>query len=84
MRKAKMKAVQLLRKAARASHSQAMKRLVQEITMHLVGPSDQINNMIQKMMFRLMVGQKDEDDHKICVTRSCLQVKHGKKTNKRK
>jgi len=60
----KMKAVQLLRKAASASHSQAMERLAQEIAMHLTGPFDQINNMIQKMIFRLMAEQKDEDDHK--------------------
>jgi len=60
----KMKAVQLLRTAASASHSQAMERLAQEIAMHLTGPFDQINNMIQKMIFRLMAEQKDEDDHK--------------------
>jgi len=60
----KMKAVQLLRTAAIASHSQAMERLAQEVAMHLTGPFDEINNMIQKMIFRLMAEQKDEDDHK--------------------
>jgi len=61
----KMRAVQLLRTAAEASHSQAMARLAQEVAMHLKdGPFDQINNMIQKMIFRLMAEQKDEDDHK--------------------
>merc|ERR1712079_627520 len=60
----KMKAVQLLKTAASASHSQAMERLAQEVAMHLTGPFDQINNMIQKMIFRLMAEQKDEDDHK--------------------
>merc|ERR1711933_622089 len=61
----KMRAVQLLRTAAEASHSQAMARLAQEVATHLKdGPFDQINNMIQKMIFRLMAEQKDEDDHK--------------------
>jgi len=61
----KMRAVELLRTAAEASHSQAMARLAQEVAMHLKdGPFDQINNMIQKMIFRLMAEQKDEDDHK--------------------
>lgn len=60
----KMKAVQLLKTAAMASHSQAMERLAQEVAMHLTGPFDDINNMIQKMIFRLMAEQKDEDDHK--------------------
>merc|ERR1719189_1052730 len=60
----KMKAVQLLRTAAQASHSQAMERLAQEVAMHLTGHFDEINNMIQKMIFRLMAEQKDEDDHK--------------------
>jgi len=61
----KMRAVDLLRTAAKASHSQAMARLAQEVAMHLKdGPFDQINNMIQKMIFRLMAEQKDEDDHK--------------------
>merc|ERR1712129_370454 len=61
----KMRAVELLRTAAEASHSQAMARLAQEVATHLKdGPFDQINNMIQKMIFRLMAEQKDEDDHK--------------------
>jgi len=54
----------LLKTAALASHSQAMERLAQEVAMHLTGPFDEINNMIQKMIFRLMAEQKDEDDHK--------------------
>merc|ERR1711957_724655 len=31
---------------------------------HLTGPFDKVNNMIEKMIFRLMAEQKDEDDHK--------------------
>merc|ERR1719461_2343801 len=60
----KMKAVQLLRTAAKEANSDAMERLAQEVSMHLTGPFDEINNMIQKMIFRLMAEQKDGDDHK--------------------
>merc|ERR1712039_102813 len=36
----------------------------QEISAHLSGPFDTVDNMIQKMIFRLQQEQKDEDDHK--------------------
>merc|ERR1719174_2729598 len=45
-------------------HSKKLKRLAQQITTHLTGPFDEINPMIQKMIFQLMAEQKDEDDHK--------------------
>jgi len=35
-----------------------------EVAAHLNGPFDQVNNMIQKMQFRLMDEQKQEDEHK--------------------
>jgi len=60
----KMKAVNLLRAKARIMHSKALERLAQEVAAHLTGPFDEVNNMIQKMIFRLMAEQKDEDDHK--------------------
>jgi len=60
----KMKAVNLLRAKARVLHSKALERLAQEVAAHLTGPFDEVNNMIQKMIFRLMAEQKDEDDHK--------------------
>uniref|UniRef100_A0A7S4QW52 Uncharacterized protein n=1 Tax=Alexandrium monilatum TaxID=311494 RepID=A0A7S4QW52_9DINO len=60
----KLQAVQLLRTAARDAHSHALERLAQEISMHLAGPFDAVNNMIQKMVFHLMDEQKDEDKHK--------------------
>merc|ERR1719223_1117896 len=44
--------------------SKALQRLAVEIQAHLTGPFDEVNNMIQKMIFRLMAEQKDEDDHK--------------------
>jgi len=60
----KMKAVTFLRAKARVMHSKALERLAQEVSAHLTGPFDEVNNMIQKMIFRLMAEQKDEDDHK--------------------
>merc|ERR1712129_127791 len=60
----KMRAVQLLRTAAAASHSQPIERLAQEVAMHLKWPFDQINNLVQKMIFRLVAKQNGEDDHK--------------------
>jgi len=61
----KMKAVNLLRASARTTHSRALERLAQEISVHLTGPFDEVNNMIEKMIFRLMAEQTDEDNHKL-------------------
>merc|ERR1719213_1421497 len=59
----KTKAVNLLKKAASVAHSKALRKLAQEISTY-DGPFDKIKQMIQKMIFRLMSEQKDEDDHK--------------------
>jgi chromosome segregation ATPase len=45
------------------AHSKALQKLAQEIST-FDGPFDKIKQMIQKMIFRLMSEQKDEDDHK--------------------
>merc|ERR1719169_158017 len=60
----KMKAVALLKEAAKDTKSRALERLAQEVATHLNGPFDQVNNMIEKMIFRLMDEQKQEDEHK--------------------
>merc|ERR1719235_2832526 len=60
----KMKAVNFLRAEARVMHSHTLERLAQELAAHLSGPFDEVKQMIQKMIFRLMAEQKDEDDHK--------------------
>jgi len=60
----KMKAVALLRQAATSAHSRALERLATEVQAHLKGPFDAVNNMIEKMIFRLMDEQKKEDEHK--------------------
>merc|ERR1719199_1300459 len=59
----KTKAINLLKKAASQAHSKALQKLAQEISTY-DGPFDKIKQMIQKMIFRLMSEQKDEDDHK--------------------
>merc|ERR1719230_1220231 len=60
----KTKAVNLLRKAAGATHSKSLQKLAQELST-FDGPFDKIKAMIQKMIFRLMGEQKDEDEHKL-------------------
>jgi len=60
----KMKAVVYLRQKAASLHAKALERLAQEVQAHLGSPFDVINNDIQKMIFRLMAEQKDEDEHK--------------------
>merc|ERR1719377_61090 len=60
----KMKAVALLKEAAKDANSRALDRLAVEVATHLNGPFDQVNNMIEKMIFRLMDEQKQEDEHK--------------------
>merc|ERR1719491_1813836 len=60
----KMKAVALLKEAAQDTHSRALERLAVEVAAHLNGPFEAVNNMIEKMIFRLMDEQKQEDEHK--------------------
>merc|ERR1712139_646547 len=60
----KMSAVLVLHEAAEVTHSRALERLAVQIKAHLSGPFQQINNMIEKMIFRLMDEQKQEDEHK--------------------
>merc|ERR1740138_512879 len=61
----KLKAVALLKEAAKNAHSRALERLAVEVAAHLNGPFDAVNNMIEKMIFRLMDEQKQEDEHKL-------------------
>merc|ERR1719473_23953 len=62
----KTEAVQALMKAANgtaAVHKKALAQLASQL-MTYDGPFDKLKSMIQKMIFRLMAEQKDEDDHK--------------------
>jgi chromosome segregation ATPase len=58
------RALRLLRKAAQEAKSKTLERFAQEVSAHLDGPFDEVNNMIEKMIYRLMDEQKDEDEHK--------------------
>merc|ERR1719238_853239 len=60
----KMKAVEFLRQQSKVLHAKGLDKLAQEITAHLTGPFEEVTGMIQKMIFRLMAEQKDEDEHK--------------------
>jgi len=60
----KMRAVTLIRQAATAQHSKQLARFADEIAARLGGPFDSVNQMVQKMIFRLMNEQKQEDEHK--------------------
>jgi len=60
----KMKAVNLIRQEAEQTKSKELARFAEQIAAKIDGPFDQINNMVQKMIFRLMDEQKNEDEHK--------------------
>ena len=60
----KQKAVNLLRTEAQKLHSKSFLRFAEQVAARVTGPFDDLDNMIQKMIFRLMAEQKDEDDHK--------------------
>jgi len=60
----KMKAVVYLRQQAQVLHAKSLARLAQELSTHLGDPFAEVTNMVEKMIFRLMAEQKDEDDHK--------------------
>jgi chromosome segregation ATPase len=55
--------VNLLRQEATKVHSKGLAKLADAIATS-AGPFDKINQMIQKMIFRLMAEQTDEDAHK--------------------
>jgi len=61
----KMKAVALIRQAGKETHSKALERLAVELGSHLNGHFKDINNAVQKMIFRLMNEQKEDDIHKL-------------------
>jgi hypothetical protein len=61
----KMKVVNLLRKEATETHSKELARFADQLASRLDGPFDQVDGMIQKMIFRLKAEQTDEDSHKL-------------------
>jgi len=58
------KALTLLRNKAKTMKSKQLARMVQELSSHMDDPFSEVNNMIEKMIFRLQQEQTDEDNHK--------------------
>jgi len=73
-----MSAVVVLQDAARVTHSRALERLAVQIQAHASGPFDQLINMIEKMIFRLMDEQKQEDEHKLWCDHELKKTKEMK------
>jgi hypothetical protein len=73
-----MSAVAVLQDAARVTHSRALERLAVQIQAHASGPFDQLINMIEKMIFRLMDEQKQEDEHKLWCDHELKKTKEMK------
>jgi len=53
-----------LRQQSKLLHAKSLERLAQQLAAHMGDPFADVTNMIEKMIFRLMAEQKDEDDHK--------------------
>merc|ERR1719412_1489627 len=75
------RAINLLRETAQKVHSKSFARFAEQVARSSKGPFDKVNNMIQKMIFRLMAEQKDEDDHKNWCDLEITKTKTSK-TNK--
>merc|ERR1719412_1871206 len=75
------RAINLLRETAQKVHSKSFARFAEQVARSAKGPFDKVNNMIQKMIFRLMAEQKDEDDHKNWCDLEITKTKTSK-TNK--
>jgi hypothetical protein len=58
------RAIKLLRTTAHKTGSKSFEEFAEQVATKAAGPFDDLNNMIQKMIFQLMAEQKDEDDHK--------------------
>eukprot|EP00428_Durinskia_dybowskii_P053412 CAMPEP_0170335446 /NCGR_PEP_ID=MMETSP0116_2-20130129/68762_1 /TAXON_ID=400756 /ORGANISM="Durinskia baltica, Strain CSIRO CS-38" /LENGTH=657 /DNA_ID=CAMNT_0010588827 /DNA_START=55 /DNA_END=2022 /DNA_ORIENTATION=+ len=58
------RALELLRQEARAAKSKVLEDLAEAVERKKEGPFDSVINAIEKMIFRLMDEQKQEDDHK--------------------
>jgi len=57
-------ALRLLREEARLTKSAAIAQLAQAVAAHADGPFDAVVNSIEKMIFRLLNEQTEEDNHK--------------------
>lgn len=82
----KTRVLNALRQEAARVHSKSFTRFTEQLAARMGGPFDEINDMIQKMIFRLMAEQKDEDEHKswcdteLSKTNTAIEDKTGKIT----
>jgi len=80
----RQKVLDLLRQTAQTTHSKALEQFAEQLALRTNGPFDQVNNMIEKMIFRLMDDQQEEDkqknwcDHEIKKTDDSEEDKNGK------
>merc|ERR1719204_939162 len=56
--------INLLRSTAQVTHSKLLDRIAQQISLNKGAPFQKVINMIEKMIFRLMDEQTNEDNHK--------------------
>lgn len=61
---ARQSAINLLRQAAKRGHNKALAEFAEQVNTMKPSQFDEVQQMIQKMIFRLMAEQKDEDEHK--------------------
>merc|ERR1719264_1499786 len=78
------RAINLLRETAKKVHSKSFARFAEQVARSAKGPFDKVNNMIQKMIFRLMAEQKDEDDHKNWCDLEITKTETSKKNKEEK
>merc|ERR1719238_2541324 len=55
-------------------HSKSLARFAQELNTHMDDPFGEVNNMIEKMIYRLMQEQTDEDNHKMWCDQELMQT----------
>jgi len=60
----KARVMSMIRQVANKVKSKSFSKFTEQLESRLGGPFDDINGMIQKMIFRLQAEQKDEDSHK--------------------
>ncbi|CAK0845772.1 unnamed protein product, partial [Prorocentrum cordatum] len=70
----RQEALALLRRAAGRTRSQEFADLVEEVSAAADGPFKVVSEMMQKMIFRLMAEQKDEDEHKVWCDKELEEV----------
>eukprot|EP00929_Paragymnodinium_shiwhaense_P089580 TRINITY_DN4973_c0_g3_i1.p1 TRINITY_DN4973_c0_g3~~TRINITY_DN4973_c0_g3_i1.p1 ORF type:complete len:731 (+),score=354.71 TRINITY_DN4973_c0_g3_i1:54-2246(+) len=60
----RQQALNLLKSKAKQMKSHELAKMVQELSAHVSDPFGEVNNMIEKMIFRLKAEQTEEDNHK--------------------